>query len=460
MSNSSPDDSMIHDTSFIDQQLTISSIQTDLAKKHHQSEKSNTLAKCDSSQKTSKEVSKISPVVVYGIDRNQIPDIFAFDSELAKRNNGAKIVRTSFDKFGNLLIWPADLTSATMIVNNEELFRKYKKVDLNLSVNKPAIIIKNITYDLASKHMDKLKEHGIIELINLKQKNSENNPKVVKAICDSVTTRDLLLAKKITIGFQTLHTEPCIRTPLQCKSCHFFGHKSETCSISRCAFCGSEKHDSESCTSKSPFCVNCNSNEHTSTSRSCPIFSKLKNENLNLLLSKRSVNSQDRIPVTFTRNFSQITSNDELKSKIVSLENSIKSSSESVAKDLKDEISSQFANLSNSISVNITNAIKTNNCNIGYFVFNVIKSVFDQTIPDEKLINAVNNSFISSNLGNHPIIVSNPQQNTFSQNSSHNQAQVLNNPYDSSNNYNSLENHHTTNHSQPNSLNPNHLYYA
>ena len=331
---------MEQDQSFQDDENspTIQSIQSDLLK----SISSNFQIK-----HTSVNDSRISPVVVYGVNRTQVPDIVQFDLEIEKYSKGAKIVKTSFDKLDNLLIWHADLESAESITNNQDLFPALKKVNLNLYPNKPAIIIKNITFDQANKYIDKLNQIEIIDIVNLKSKLSNSEPRRVKAICDSSETQKALLANKISLGYQEFPTEPCIRTPLQCKKCYSFGHKAESCNTQICPIC-SEDHDEEDCESKIFKCVNCKSSEHAAHNRSCPIFVKLKNDALNeyaIKTHKFTTNQKSQNNPGNTRLYSDITSDKEISEKISSLENLVNSNRETTIKSLKEELSNQFNKL-------------------------------------------------------------------------------------------------------------------
>jgi hypothetical protein len=144
---------------------------------------------------------------------------------------------------------------------------------------------------------------------------------------------------------------------------------------------------------------------------------KISNKNLQHFNNSNSI----------VRKFSEVTSNQELSTKITSLESKINDNKDAIVESLKTEFSAQFSKLEATINQSVNAAIQSNNANVAVFVFNAFKSIFENSISDEKLISTVNSSYLSSNLGTQPIIIpsnSQQQQQHHYQNSSYNSLQT------------------------------------
>jgi hypothetical protein len=74
---------------------------------------------------------------------------------------------------GNILIYADNLSDKQIILNNKDLFKNCKKLDLNTVDKRPCIIIKGISKKYADEHehIDDLKQdYGIIKIFEMKNK--------------------------------------------------------------------------------------------------------------------------------------------------------------------------------------------------------------------------------------------------------------------------------------------------
>ena len=65
------------------------------------------------------------------------------------------------------------------------------------------------------------------------------------------------------------------KEPIRCLKCHGWNHVASECvqTYDRCGTCGARDHRTSACTDKTViYCANCESNNHASWSRDCPIF--------------------------------------------------------------------------------------------------------------------------------------------------------------------------------------------
>jgi uncharacterized membrane-anchored protein YjiN (DUF445 family) len=139
-------------------------------------------------------------------------------------------------------------------------------------------------------------------------------------------------------------------------------------------------------------------NDHLAYNRKCALFIKRKNEALDNYFKKTAPNN-NASDYSFSRKYSDQVSNRDPSNKITSLEHSITEGINSIGNTFATEI----AKLSHTLNQNITNSINQNNINVGFFIFNVLKETFEDKIPENKLINAVNKSFVTASLGNTPL---------------------------------------------------------
>ena len=83
-----------------------------------------------------------------------------------------------------------------------------------------------------------------------------------------------IIKQGLTINRENLRAYKDKKEPLRCLKCQKWGHVARTCKADKdtCGSCA-ENHRSSACPSeKPPFCVNCNSADHSSSSRKCPEF--------------------------------------------------------------------------------------------------------------------------------------------------------------------------------------------
>lgn len=406
----------------------------DQAKENNPPEKAGTYSR--------KQEQDAAPVIVYGIKHELIDDIKRLEEIILKSSDNAEITKIKIDKNKNLLIFPKTVEDAKKIETNTGLFPNCKKLNLNLTEYKPAIIIRGLNYESACSYYEKLKTKGIIAITNLKNKHEANSidPKIVKATCDSVETKNRLLKENIILGFQQFKTEPHVRTPPQCKNCKQFNHYAINCSIDVvCGLCAGN-HMDENCTSLIKKCVNCN-DLHSSYYRGCPKFQRLKKEAIQKYYEKNtqpttSNATSTRIYSDFVKANNNLSSgnqsnlmNSSIVDKIDKLDGKISNLNdnfETKITNINTNINTAIQNLSIDFSTKCSEFVSKNNEKISLFVFDVVSSLLDNSVNNQELlINKFNQSYIKHNLGNNPVINYNPSgiihQNSITQPQTFNQ---------------------------------------
>lgn len=225
--------------------------------------------------KPQKNNTSLAPIIIKKSDSINFTSKYISEQFLRNNINKNSIKYTKLDKNGNIVIGCADLETINNIINNDNLFTNFKKVDLNYINNNAYIIIKNMSLETAKEFDQDLRDQGIVDYKELKSVNRF----LIKAKCINASTRDNLLANNLKIGFnQLFYTERCIKLPLQCRKCKKFGHNEQNCKNDEvCGTCGYSGHTSVNCSNEEKKCQNC-WGQHSSFWRGCPEFKKLKDQ--------------------------------------------------------------------------------------------------------------------------------------------------------------------------------------
>lgn len=120
--------------------------------------------------------------------------------------------------------------------------------------------------------LEELKEQGVKEIRRITRKNGqqrENTPAIV------LTCRGTSRPETIEFGYIRCRTRPYYPSPMQCFNCWLFGHTKLRCQ-SKAATCGTCSGDhpipeNRECNHEK-FCKSCNTNDHSISSRSCPLW--------------------------------------------------------------------------------------------------------------------------------------------------------------------------------------------
>lgn len=122
--------------------------------------------------------------------------------------------------------------------------------------------------------LNELRDQGVKEVRQIKRRvgnERENTPAVILTCCG--TTRP----GHMDFGFIRCRTRPYYPSPMQCFNCWAFGHTKLRCR-SKNPICGkcSQEHaiaEDRSCSNEN-FCKQCNSADHSMSSRNCPQYKK------------------------------------------------------------------------------------------------------------------------------------------------------------------------------------------
>jgi hypothetical protein len=90
-----------------------------------------------------------------------------------------------------------------------------------------------------------------------------------------VNSRDLInrfSTRGILVAGKRLEAKRDTREAMKCTNCQKWRHMKKDCqNEQRCANCG-ENHSSDNCFTDKVYCISCDSNDHASWSRNCPVF--------------------------------------------------------------------------------------------------------------------------------------------------------------------------------------------
>lgn len=106
--------------------------------------------------------------------------------------------------------------------------------------------------------------------------DNDGNQKLVDRQMVIVNFTGNIIPDKVRINLTYFPVEPYIQPVVQCFKCLRYGHTAKLCKskTQRCKSC-SEVHESDAaCSDPNPFCIHCQSDNHSSMSKNCPMYSK------------------------------------------------------------------------------------------------------------------------------------------------------------------------------------------
>jgi hypothetical protein len=209
---------------------------------------------------------RTKPVVVFNIE-----EIFKVKKRYIKELNEqvpeARINEIKFTANGNMLIYTESTDDVESIMQNDLIFNKSRKIDLNITKKKFFFVIKGLTYEEAVENQIELKAMGVDE-INQIGKNKDL--KIVKIAVYDKNAGTKMKKQGIKLNYVKHRVEDFIQHTkvLQCFKCQEFGHTSTSCkkedTCSKCA----GAHRSDSCKEATIKCSNCGEN-HSSAFYEC-----------------------------------------------------------------------------------------------------------------------------------------------------------------------------------------------
>ena len=318
-----------------------------------------------------RKIDKIAPIIIFKVESNLLikENLEKYLNDFAHDLN-LKDVKITTN--GNVLIYADNLSDKQIILNNKDLFKNCKKLDLNSVDKRPCLIIKGISKKYADEHIDDLKQvYGIIEVFEMKNKTSGKVYNFVKAVVESEERkRSILLDRFVHIGYFRYFTDDFKKPPIQCRKCKGFGHIEAKCTYdSKCAKCGIN-HDETKCSSDITTCANCGGG-HSCFYRGCSAYKEKRSEQLkkiNVVHAESSTKNSNSS--TFERNYSSAVKNNISKcieDKITNLSTQIENSISSI-KEVKSSLDKINQNL-----IDLKQSLINNNLKTIYFIIDLFK---------------------------------------------------------------------------------------
>ena len=177
---------------------------------------------------------------------------------------------------GDLMIKTTNMKSAQKFLKAKYIDTVPVKIEMHKTLNSiQGRIFSRKIIDIPENEIIKsLEDQKVIDIRKLTRKEGNNFVPTGAA----VITFDLIHRPDILkIGWERVRVEEYISNPMRCVNCQKLGHTRNRCkNIELCRECGYVSPH-EQCIRK--FCVNCNSDTHTSYDSSCPSFIKHKSVN-------------------------------------------------------------------------------------------------------------------------------------------------------------------------------------
>lgn len=177
---------------------------------------------------------------------------------------------------GDLLIKVPDNKTAEKFLKTSFLDNIPVKFALHKTLNttQGRIFSRKIIKIAEEELLSSLKDQKVVEV----RKITKNDGNGIIATGAAIITFDLFhLPEYLKLGWERVSVEEYIPNPMKCANCQKLGHTKNRCkNIELCKECGFPKPH-EACSRT--FCVNCQTEEHTSYDPDCPTFWKHKSVN-------------------------------------------------------------------------------------------------------------------------------------------------------------------------------------
>lgn len=181
-----------------------------------------------------------------------------------------------------------------------------------------------------------------------------------------ITFKSMVLPPYIKIGYLNLKVKIYIPNPMRCVSCQIFGHTQKNCTspIKVCAQCSNTLPHAECGPTK---CLNCKQ-EHNSSSKDCPIYTKESKimeiktlENISISEARRRYTNRT---ITPQNSFLDVTNDNHLILKeIDELRNELQSFKQKDA-EYKEKIQSEITKNASLVDLNSKLVIRIKNCEL------------------------------------------------------------------------------------------------
>lgn len=226
---------------------------------------------------------EVPPVLVLNKAKSFENDSALLSKKINEDLEGINIIKCTFTKNGNLLIYPKTPEDYYKIVQSSRKFddEDIIEIDSNRSKSRkelPQLVVHGLNYANAHQIEDELSSFGVTKIHEIKSLKTKNKALNLIGISCDVNEEKKLLSDGILVNY--LHYKVCkYNKPtrlIQCYNCQGFGHYAKTCKefISRCVVC-SEHHEDpkKKCEAITKKCANCGEN-HTANYSGCNAIKK------------------------------------------------------------------------------------------------------------------------------------------------------------------------------------------
>lgn len=120
-------------------------------------------------------------------------------------------------------------------------------------------------------------KYKVVSVMRMKRKitNSDGTTSLIPRQMVVVTFVGNTLPSSVQINLVNFPVEPYIYPVVQCFGCMRYGHTIGQCKgKAKCRNCSEELEENHTCSIQEKFCIFCETNDHISTSKSCPVFKK------------------------------------------------------------------------------------------------------------------------------------------------------------------------------------------
>ena len=140
------------------------------------------------------------------------------------------------------------------------------------------VIVKNLGPSIPTQEVKQNMEEAYQTTIQIKRYHSSLTKRLLPIICITFkgNTYPNFLSEDIRIFNKSYKCQPYNKPAIRCFNCQKFGHTAGNCRNHKCCHNCRETHLENSYCSKNPACADGNIKGHSSTSRDCPIYIKLK----------------------------------------------------------------------------------------------------------------------------------------------------------------------------------------
>lgn len=203
---------------------------------------------------------------------------------------------------------------ANSLVNHETMKKNNLVAYIPKFFNHRKGVIKMVDTHFTEEYLNNAIECDIAEVASVQRMKrkitgADGNVQLVNRQIIIVTFVGNNLPEKIRINLSYFTVEPYVHPVVQCFKCLRYGHTTKLCKAKeqRCKKC-SQTHDiSDSCSDPNAFCIYCQNSDHSSVSKSCPMFTK--QHNIKKVMAKKNISFKEAQTIVNNPSYAKITTN-------------------------------------------------------------------------------------------------------------------------------------------------------